>query len=130
MEIKDLMIGDWVSLFQGRDESDCYVQIEYINKEDVGIIGCDKYKTTVSPLLFPIPITSEFLLKNGFPLLSERFKDKLYVITSHLVWHDGYIESCNLIKNYDERLPILKCKYVHELQHLLKLCEMDKKFIL
>lgn len=131
---EDLMIGDWVMI------------------KDYPMISEPKRMTEnhfVRSLceFEAIPITKEFLLKNGFEFLhSEKTENKgtFYLKTEHclLAYTNGYnviqiyksriggidTESKNCIRRNDryeincEQFPI---EYVHELQHILRLAKID-----
>ena len=77
---------------------------------------------------FPIPITSEILLANGFKkdsetgecLLSDHNETfEVYWIGTILVIQSGY-----------GRMELVNCQYVHELQHALRLCNINKEIII
>ena len=143
MNANELMIGDWV-VYRGDAEYTNPVRIEGMDiltnalitedREDVGFDGID-----------PIPLTAEILEKNGFkfdgsgqrsmmlisePHFSEGIRYNIYVglkkktievFVAHPVekspnWRKSnkvYLEVCGL--------------YVHELQHALRLCGIEKE---
>lgn len=131
---KDLMIGDWVNYRPGwineetnqveyesgtgfpvRIEMLYYCQgeglVQYNDGENDGIEAAE-YE------LFPIPITPEILEKNGFNLSQSKgewspsivgFSFDNCWVGDELKWHRIHI------------------KYVHELQHALRLCGIEKE---
>ena len=132
MKANELMIGDYIMLYE-----DIYIIEEISSKGWAHIIYNDGSKCRV-PLstdyilgeLTPVPLTSEILEKNGFVkqaydgwLISEN--DGRRLIEYRTDYFDGL-----LIINYAEepfsKLTI-KVKYVHELQHALRLCGINKK---
>ena len=120
------MIGDWVSLFQGNpDGSSCNVQVSYIGEYgEVGIEGCEEYTSANCNLLFPIPLTTEILEKNGWS------KD-LYNNESY---DNDDFEQLSLWEGADGNAwwwhvgveLVVPLNFVHELQHALRLCGIDK----
>lgn len=117
MESKSLMIGDWVTFkdcqhenpipikivaigFQGGDENGCLVQIN-------GDEACDIIE--IDSEIVGIPITAEILWKN--------FPDPEIVC-----WHPDN-NTYRIIIGDDVALNI---NYVHELQHALRLCGIEK----
>ncbi len=85
----------------------------------------------------PIPLTSEILEKNGFEKaeniqlyyyylgIDDRVSlhDYVYDINSSNTWH-VHIDS-------EDYRSIASCEltYVHELQHILRLCKIDKEIV-
>ena len=121
MEAKELMINDWV-VYEGDTNCDNPIKIEGMDiatnslitsdREDVGFDGIE-----------PIPLTAEVLGKNGF---GDSFasNEKIFGCEDFEIWIDfkeqGYW-AC--IKNKVSDLYFEGNKrYVHELQHALKLC--------
>ena len=123
METKELMIGDWV-------EDIIPVVIDAISNEDICTYRSDFGYITANPSnLKPIPLTAEILEKNGF----EGDKE---VMQYHFT-EDGqkYHFSLRQMYNKDNNpqgysffafhvLTIID--YVHQLQHALRLCGIDK----
>ena len=130
MKATDLMIGDWVKY-----------TLTGIPARVTGIIKTPKecniyaYVGTCSRLqginerdFEPIPITEEFLKKNGF---CSKHNDLYYLDSGWYLdiegsatgeFNDAY-ESPNFIKKFT-------VKYVHELQHLLRMMGEEKEVIL
>jgi hypothetical protein len=128
MEAKDLMIGDWVY----RIDFNTPVPVKIIGIE---IVNYDKMEYVVDVLnknehnihlyldeIEPIPLTTEILEKNGFVYDSEdKLFEDIYPRISMLYAQYRLVENGGI--NYGEMSEI---KYVHELQHLFKLCGIDK----
>lgn len=102
MKANELMIGDWV--------------LDKKTNRPYKIIG-------TNDLLFhddysPIPITAEILEKNGF---------------KHSMPHNDWTNAdCNFYlyeggNGYRIQNTDIKLDYVHQLQHALRLCNIDKK---
>lgn len=120
MEMKDLMVGDWVMPLRESIGGPCRIEaIGVYNKCTLqrwnynGDVLCRDIK--------PIPLTPEILEKNGFvynesPLVQswEQFGLSLYL------GGDGYRINCgqNVAMVIDS---------VHQLQHALKLCGIEKE---
>lgn len=139
MEAKDLMIGDWVHVEAHRGFNAQNVKVETIPDNDgdneyghhYGHIGTwldggdNDFRDVEAKHLQPIPLTPEILEKNGW---EER-------PTGYVFYTDG--------KRYDNSLWYIfgsntfvvnttefQIKYVHELQHALRLCGIEKEIIL
>ena len=69
----------------------------------------------------PIPITEEILEKNGF--VRTNADVTTYKLTKYLYWTPRGLE------HELSEIPICPLNYVHELQHTLKLCNIDRKII-
>lgn len=116
MEIKDLMIGDLV-LVNGTPH-----KIQGIDSLDGEIIADGEFHSEDN--VSGIPLTTEILEKNGFVNMGFFGKleiGKFVVIcdTKNLtILRDGH---CDL------EIPI---HFVHELQHALRLCGIEKEFAL
>lgn len=134
MRATDLMIGDWVLIsvwdckpfpskvtsinynsYKGKDFAD------WIDTEDEEEIGMYNVQ--------PIPITPEVLEKNFQ-------KDPDYIDT---YWRPDCRKFCFVKENDDwyfafrykgGHICIAECNYVHELQHALRLCGIDKEIVL
>ena len=73
----------------------------------------------------PIPLTPEILEKSGF---EDTICDAFWISTScNLLWKDGKLQ--NFCREEDDEVYI-PCEYVHELQHALRLCKVDKEIVL
>lgn len=149
MKAKELMINDWVKIDEPDKYAGSYGRIKslYHHKEedsayfDVFIFGekgllmtdvcCDDLR--------PVPITKEMLKKNGF--------------SNNEIWHNSFIDIENyhidvqfgyggkvdnirirengkdsVIPSEKTNLYLAHIEYLHELQHAMKLCGIDKKF--
>ena len=135
MRSKELMMGDWVSLFQGNpDGTNCNVQVTFVGEYgEIGIEGCEEYTSANCNLLFPIPLTPEILEKNEFKFyctdVFEEWKSKDKRITIH---DEEYPNSFNKwavhVDTEDMRtMGYFEITYVHELQHALRLCGINKE---
>lgn len=143
MRADELMIGDWVSLFQGNcDSSPCNCKVNSISEYEIGIDGCDEYDYATLPLLFPIPLTPEILEKNGFHINGipsiitsvkgiDDWSDDTYVWSRQETPDERMFVSVYMDTSADFFVEVycqychadgIHVKYLHELQHALKLC--------
>lgn len=110
MELTDLMNNDWVNVKVG----DHYFPIV------VRPLSFDKTNALNPDTFSPIPITEDILIKMGF----EKKKTMWYIKDTFMgiEFKDGTITKC--IFGHDMiYLPGLHAiKYVHQLQHALRLC--------
>lgn len=126
MKANELMVGDWV--YDPEPDADGYIYKFIIEPEDFT-------NKTFLDSISPIPITLEILKKNGF----------------EEIYYDGYHYGLFSYKNNEEKCDIeldpengcfecyfdddinslnIKIKYVHELQHILRMCGIDKEIVL
>lgn len=124
MKAKELMIGDWVWT------SGHPVQIETIRRRKVSYLK-QYYKEF--EFLTPIILTEEILEANGFDIIQDgdsltiwkqkddEYGNEVYDITIYaskdVTRFDTSIRYCGAIRK--------NIYYVHELQHALRLCELD-----
>lgn len=143
MKAGDLMIGDWVNLnfdvdYKTGNQIYGYVQVTAINKDGTIDVNCtfdksesmqDGWDLKLLKLIEPIPLTQEILEKNDFLVdsngifyLKENLKFGLKKDIDYGYWF------INRADNYKEY--ICTCDFIHELQHLLKLCKIEKEIVL
>ena len=130
MRANELMIGDWIqivepckyagaigrvkTLIDHKDDENAYFKVFLKNNTiHIGI------EDICSDDIKPIPLTTEILEKNGFVKESrESFGNTLqYCILTDGLWID--ISGENFFEG--------KLEYVHQLQHVLRLCEIEKE---
>lgn len=159
MKAEELMIGDWV-LAEGKSVQVTNISvlggdvIHVINpfmSYDIAyasnIIALSNGAKDINKIE-PIPITEEILKKNGFKndviaqkaIIAEGASNFSVILVSEdnriiLNNIDEYINSFNKwhahIDTEDMRtMCTLEITYVHELQHLLKLCKIEKEIVL
>lgn len=123
MKVNELMVGDWVNV------NGLNLKVGTIHADEIGVVDPDYKIYWCSDDEFdridPIPLTENILVKNGYK--STQGID--------FYWLDDKKHCC--IKNYDgKRLFCYKqgindvwlvVKYVHQLQHLLRLCGIEKE---
>lgn len=151
MKTKELMIGDWVNLnfdvdYKTGESIYTPVQVIGINKDGTVDVNCtfDKSESMQGgwdlKLIEPIPITPEILEKNGFYDRSDGFKFNYVIHTNE--YQISYYPKTNRFNIYKKGIdPFYDkdkffcgfkniVKYVHELQHALKLCGIKKEIVL
>lgn len=128
------MIGDWVA-YNGDVDYINPIKIEGMDiatgmcitsdRDDVGFDGVD-----------PIPLTAEILEKNGFvkynevsdtPPYDQDEEGNMYYSykEEHKFW--GWWQPNNVYFIPVNAMLDLEIKYVHELQHALRLCNIEKE---
>lgn len=115
LTIKDLMIGDWVYNTHNRQNE----RVQEITSGLVMLAYNDLYEYDE---IEPIPLIPEILEKNGFVVESRDCHGKplQYCELVDGLWID--ISGENFFEG--------KLEYVHQLQHALRLCEIEKEIIL
>ncbi len=112
MEAKELMIGDWV-LYRG-DPIMIWEIDEYYDRVNTEPDGYNGITCVEISDINPIPLTPEILEKNGwFPLDEYRYEGDIALAKGR-----DYFR----LKN-----TTICINSVHELQHTLRLCGIDKE---
>lgn len=124
MKAEELMIGDWVH-YRGTN-----IQVTSLyDKGGSNEIGwSDKERVWVNAdNVEPIPLTAEILEKNGF-IKSEEDQILMGGIGFAIIY-GGYkrLEEDKFLKYGDNIYPT---RYVHQLQHALRLCGINKEIVL
>ena len=131
MRVCDLMVGDLV-LHDGK-----VIRVDAVHKRKIGYYKTnDKLTWLFDGQFQPIQLTPEILEKNGFRVehnigfyaligIDDRVElqnDKEYM-NSRNEWY-VHIDS-------EDYSTIASCEltYVHELQHILRLCKIDKEIV-
>lgn len=118
MKATELMIGDWVT-YTGDDEGPIEGIIDAINPRldyEIEILGTDAKINEIEP----IPLTHEILKKNGWhgnSIFMELDADE----NTQFSWANR----CGAVL-YKNGWCHCDCKYVHTLQHALRLCGFDE----
>lgn len=126
MKANELMIGDWVLY-----NPNVFIEDEYELPKDCypTKIGCgEDIDLAIEDCYSPIPLTPEILEKNGFVenKYGEMILDEeLGTSEIYLVLEPTYDEEYYWWKVNNEL--IAKIKSIHELQHVLRLCNLDKE---
>ena len=125
MDTKDLMIGDWVS-HNGTPKTVDVIWGKEVSLNDPtqvwGSIYTDKFNEDE---IEPIPLTPEILKKN-FPSTTDWY---FIGIDKFCFRIDKYKDKWDLYFGRDGKGTNLQIKisYVHELQHALRLCGINKE---
>ena len=143
MKAKDLMIGDWVrNKFQSRIFRVLNVGENYVGeKYEDGMIEGHKEQ-----YLEPIPLTEKILFDSGFVHLENGVYTNIYAlnVSGESDKEDYFYFSVNgKMENPDSIkimfIPysrtfwldlIIRSCYVHELQHILRLCGIEKEIVI
>lgn len=119
MRATELMIGDWVRV-PVLNEKNC--KVSSIASSHVALETDCSYV----PMIYnvePIPLTAEILEKNRFERRANRMF--FYIDDFYIQGHrNGEWSMVGMI--YQK----IKFRYVHELQHALRLCGIDKEIIM
>lgn len=124
MNANELMIGDWYLASEQHSTMDGDYTLEFYPKRltiDDLVFARDNdwYKIEWDEFTKPIPLTTEILEKNGWyhdGIFMERRANE----NIQLSWTDR----CGAVL-YKNSYEMCDCKYVHELQHALRLCRLD-----
>ena len=133
MTYKDLMVGDYVQIknvgliIKITEIDGTYDAVNYFNKEAEGEL------TLSIKDIEPIPLTPEILEKNGWECFDTYHKYSHYrhpKAPFGILWRkEG---GCTIEFKADESggLAFLFILYVHQLQHALRLCGIEKEIVL
>lgn len=123
MKANELMIGDWMRHVNGTPMQVTKITTVHFACAKNGGANCWEYNNKFEP----IPLTKELLKKNGFelikgiyPTLRNHYKDIIFQMVE--IEETKHNKPFYTFKGY----PIF---YVHQLQHALKLCEIDKEIV-
>lgn len=127
MKVKELMIGDWVYIFDPdhKEEKEAY-KVSEIREEGIRTHMFDD--TYEEDWFDPIPLTPKILKANGFVDRGDagfqrlRTEDTQRHLTIYLL--DGYFFDGN--PDFEKEISGVKhIKYVHQLQHALRICNLN-----
>ena len=120
MKAEKLMIGDWVY----NTHNDQPEQVYEIGSGLVMLAYNDLYEYDE---IEPIPLTAELLMQNGFEKDPETGECLLsdYDDTFEVCW----IGTILTVQSGYGRMELVNCQYVHELQHALRLCGIEKEIV-
>ena len=110
MKATELMIGDWILY---GDKPVKVLQLSENRKYD---------------WVKPIPLTPEILEKNGFGFVKSSYRHSVW--NGYWIYEDLELGTCCLDRknnwpcffNTDDMN--IKCEYVHQLQHVLRICKL------
>ena len=127
MKAEELMIGDWVCT----EHDSTPRQIDWIRTGEVGLFW---NKVVTPPYLVPIPLTPEILEKNGFERAACGVGAIIYTFSDDDEYYalaiDEYTDSIWRVEytNCEMHFPLVRIMvlFVHDLQHALRLCGIEK----
>ena len=134
MKANELMIGDWVEYrFTGwTEKGGVYKDYQYVQISSIGQLYIkadnDRVASADGVEFYPIPLTPKILEKNGFIYLDENVWGKtgteinIYLDCGvfAIITHKGFL----CLGGRGE------IHFVHELQHALRLCGIEKEIVL
>lgn len=138
MNIQELSVGDWIKTNDEdyRGARECTIQnIEKWRNNYVLVV---KFKdvsidTLGSCCFDPIPLTTEILEKNGLEFIDDG-NDAIIFLCSDMYWAKLCVGDCfwSIGVHSKDRLDAVICdvKYVHQLQHALRLAGIEKDIVL
>ena len=150
METTDLMIGDFVKVSMNQGAKVEYGRVANLDESggiDVGVVGepYSYWNLDGDDEILPIPLTPEIFKKSGFTLNEEEnpiFTIRVYSLEADDVaviqrpkggWkfmHGKEASNQNVLFLGDGKFVCMPIQYVHELQHALRLCGIDKEITL
>lgn len=129
MEITDLMLGDWVKIIHHHTPKPLS-KVKKANLEDFRDALLQVYPEITYE---PIPLTEEILAKNSF-LKVEMIEYPPHSVGISFLYRNTSEGLRIFVQNACVGGPtctmIKTCKYVHELQHMIKMCDIEKTFVL
>ena len=125
MKAKELMIDDWVMYHNELLHNSYPTRVE--DGEHIDYIASNAN-------FEPIPLTPEILEKNGFAIKKKWAQMGNFGDSPLIMWH---FEDEPILRQFKHELEIhqndtgkvhihIPCEYVHQLQHALKLCGINK----
>ena len=115
MTREELMINDIVFDYTNSPVKVCAVGQDIVVKNVFGVGVLDPNE------LNPIPLTEEILVKNGWR------KEPITIDGDYANWH-GEIPTSQAEDEYN--YADIELRYVHTLQHLLRLCGIEKELVI
>lgn len=130
MDSKELMVGDWVLM---KDKPYKVASLPSIGNPE---LESDKYIFhCLKDEIVPIPLTPEILEKNGFEndfYHDESVADYCFIRLEGYSYREDFVlvtwcnGELNVVNDLIGEVKI-HCENVHELQHSLRLCGIDKE---
>lgn len=126
MNIQELSVRDWVR-YRDREWQVCSL---YQFTEEVGLWRKDSQFCETITDIQPIRITSEILEKNGLEFIEDG-NDAIIFLCCDMFWARLCVGDCfwSIGVHSEDRLDAVICnvKYVHQLQHALRLAGVGKE---
>lgn len=121
MKPEELQLGDIVAT----TPSGMPIKVVAIHRKKVAYHACtDRFSWVRIGLLQPIPLTPEILEKNGFNL--SRDKSGIGILDTYWLGEGIGFRLHSFETDYYQ-FGLAKIRYVHELQHTLRLCGIEKE---
>ena len=146
MNATDLMIGDWLIPYGKTEPSKIEslgYQYDMAGRYDKLSLECEPFTFTYPSYCKPVPLTREVLEKNGFAYNSENGALIAYAYESYsnqmeeislydveIEYENNQLHICDSNHPREVMLHLMNCNYVHELQHALRVCKIDKEIVL
>lgn len=143
MKTKDLMIGDWLIPYnetEPRRVEHLTYQYDMSGKYDAVAFDKNPYTFNYTGFCKPVPITREILEKNGFVCrknsgafivyAEESYSNQTVEVTLFDVeseFRNIQLHICESNSPKETMLHLMECNYVHQLQHALRLCGIEKE---
>ena len=120
MDIKDLMVNDFVYVARGYDKHLTIEKVKGViaNADEPYPVTLFTGETVSLNDIKPIPLTSDILVKNGWR------KESITIDGDYANWY-GEIPISQAEDEYN--YADIELRYVHTLQHLLRLCGIEKE---
>ena len=133
MDIKSLMIGDWV--YNKHHNKNIQITPYDFFTHTHNEFGEQSLSPHSKPIfgmdLEPIPITPKILEKNGFRIIFEGELHKTYFQDIYDFAVEIKIDCIGFTKlsmsNGLDYMVVIECKHIHQFQHALKLCGINKE---
>lgn len=127
MKTNELMIGDWL-FYKGQFNAFSF-KVEQITKRKVGY-HAEPNESRMHYIILsecqPIPITPKTLERNGFRKVQDLYymksENKIFPCPFFIEYNPN--NNCLFINDGLMPMPII---YVHQLQHVLRLCGIEKE---
>ncbi|MBP5454887.1 MAG: hypothetical protein J6Y37_00110 [Paludibacteraceae bacterium] len=143
MDVSELRIGDWIRQVDDESDATSVVQVLGIDINDNiwarGLLGedlkpIDAIGCCAVECFEPIPLTPEILEKNGFVIKNGFAQIGNFGNSPLIIWH---FKDDPILRHFTHELEIhqndtgkvhvhIQCDFVHELQHVLSVCGIEK----
>ena len=132
MRIDELSVGDWVTY--DRDTTPVKIMSVYTRAGQQCVVMTDSYYSDgvigFADMINPIPLTVEMLEKNGLEFIDDG-NDAIIFLCCDMFWARLCVGDCfwSIGVHSEDRLDAVMCdvKYVHQLQHALRLAGVGKE---
>lgn len=142
LQVEELMIGDWVLTLDSTHKEKVFAQVDAIEDGKHSILvtkECSNWFVDID-WIEPIPLTPEISEKNGFNV--KKYSDGDYY--ADIMFEDQGrrveveyrygvdIDVCVIGRNNTPPFSRIEtqARYVHELQHIMRLCGITRKIII